>query len=72
MIGLRIRDAAEDVRSIMASKTDPVTPASSHTRELLRDPAVWAWLLVALLAIVPAHAALAYAVHDAPVAHAPR
>jgi hypothetical protein len=28
-------------------------------RELLRDPALWAWLLVALLAILPAHAVLA-------------
>jgi hypothetical protein len=28
-------------------------------RELLRDPALWAWLLVALLAIFPARAVLA-------------
>lgn len=28
-------------------------------RELLRDPAVWAWLVVALLAILPARAVLA-------------
>jgi hypothetical protein len=28
-------------------------------RELLRDPALWAWLVVALLAILPARAALA-------------
>jgi hypothetical protein len=28
-------------------------------REILRDPAVWAWLLVALLAILPARAVLA-------------
>jgi hypothetical protein len=27
--------------------------------ELLRDPALWAWLLVALLAILPARAVLA-------------
>ena len=27
--------------------------------ELLRDPALWAWLLVALLAIFPARAVLA-------------
>jgi hypothetical protein len=28
-------------------------------RELLRDPALWAWLVVALLAILPARAVLA-------------
>jgi hypothetical protein len=28
-------------------------------REILRDPAVWAWIAVALLAIIPAGAALA-------------
>ena len=28
-------------------------------RELLRDPALWAWVMVALLAIFPARAALA-------------
>jgi hypothetical protein len=28
-------------------------------REILRDPAVWAWLFVALLAILPARAVLA-------------
>jgi len=28
-------------------------------REILRDPAVWAWIAVALLAIIPARAALA-------------
>jgi hypothetical protein len=30
-----------------------------HSRDLLRDPALWAWLVVALLAIFPAHAVLA-------------
>jgi hypothetical protein len=30
-----------------------------HLRDLLRDPALWAWLIVALLAIFPAHAVLA-------------
>lgn len=38
-------------------------PPSRHirdaTRELLRDPALWAWLAVVLLAILPAHAVLA-------------
>jgi hypothetical protein len=28
-------------------------------RDLLRDPALWAWLAVALLAIIPARAVLA-------------
>ncbi|HSC24410.1 MAG TPA: hypothetical protein VLG08_11900 [Casimicrobiaceae bacterium] len=28
-------------------------------REILRDPAVWAWIAVVLLAILPARAALA-------------
>ncbi|HXR56571.1 MAG TPA: hypothetical protein VN858_07205 [Casimicrobiaceae bacterium] len=28
-------------------------------REILRDPAVWAWIAVALLAILPARAVLA-------------
>lgn len=28
-------------------------------RDILRDPALWAWLLVALLAILPARAVLA-------------
>ena len=30
-----------------------------HPREVLRDPAFWAWIAVALLAILPARAALA-------------
>jgi hypothetical protein len=33
--------------------------AARHPRDLLRDPALWVWLLVALLAILPAKAALA-------------
>jgi len=34
--------------------------ATMHSpREILRDPAVWAWLLVALLAIRPARSVLA-------------
>ena len=35
------------------------TPLIPPSRELLRDPAVWVWLLVALLAILPARAVLA-------------
>lgn len=42
-------------------------PSNSHTRtrtldvaqSLVRDPALWAWLVVALLAILPARAVLA-------------
>jgi hypothetical protein len=32
---------------------------SRNPRDRLRDPAFWAWLVVALLAILPVHAALA-------------
>ena len=35
------------------------TGITLRPREILRDPAVWAWLLVALLAILPARAVLA-------------
>jgi hypothetical protein len=34
-------------------------PSLRHSRDLLRDPALWAWLIVALLAIFPAHAVIA-------------
>ena len=34
-------------------------PSLRHSRDFLRDPALWAWLIVALLAIFPAHAVLA-------------
>ncbi|HEX6137155.1 MAG TPA: hypothetical protein VF059_05825 [Casimicrobiaceae bacterium] len=34
----------------------PQPPRRQH--RVLRDPAVWAWLIVALLAIFPARAAL--------------
>ena len=42
-------------------RTRLVRPAheSVGACELLRDPALWAWLLVALLAILPARAVLA-------------
>lgn len=64
-----IRDAPRAVyQNIMASKANHVTPGSRRTRDLLRDPAIWAWLLVALLAIVPAHAAIAHAVHGTAIA----
>jgi hypothetical protein len=32
--------------------------AARHPRDLLRDPALWVWLLVALLALLPAKAVL--------------
>ena len=35
-------------------------PATRRARDLLRDPAVWAWVVVALLAIFPAHEALTH------------
>jgi hypothetical protein len=35
------------------------TSSLRHSRDFLRDPALWAWLIVALLAIFPAHAVLA-------------
>ncbi len=48
----------------MPGSIDPVdtskTPAASrhHGSDMLRDPAIWAWLLVALLALLPARAVL--------------
>jgi hypothetical protein len=33
--------------------------ARRHPSDALRDPALWAWLIVALLAILPAREALA-------------
>jgi hypothetical protein len=35
-------------------------PATRRARDLLRDPAVWAWVVVALLAIFPAREALTH------------
>ena len=35
------------------------TSGASHARTLLGDPAVWGWLLVAALALLPLRAALA-------------
>src|SRR5437867_4946959 len=48
-----------DVRSTMGISKMTSAAASNRARETLRDPAIWAWLLVALLAILPAKAALA-------------
>jgi hypothetical protein len=42
-------------------KTIPASDPPTRRKgpgEILRDPAVWAWLIVALLAILPARAAL--------------
>jgi len=40
-------------------------PATRRARDLLRDPAVWAWVVVALLAIFPAREALTHVRGDA-------
>jgi hypothetical protein len=37
---------------------DNALPPIRRARDLLRDPAVWAWVVVALLAIFPAREAL--------------
>jgi hypothetical protein len=43
----------------MDTSTIETRTASRHPGwDALRDPAIWAWLLVALLAILPATAAL--------------
>lgn len=41
---------------------------AQRPRATLRDPAVWAWLLVALLAIFPVKAALSHDAGDAAAA----
>ena len=43
---------------------DPV-PTVRRDAPLLRDPAVWAWFIVALLAIIPATEALSRIRNDA-------
>ena len=46
------------IRNMKTRSNDPVrfiTPS----RDILRDPALWAWLLVVLLAILPVRVALA-------------
>lgn len=43
-----------------ATNRDHAAPAARRARELLRDPAVWAWVVVALLAIFPAREALTH------------
>jgi hypothetical protein len=40
-------------------RIDTRTGIPHRPREILRDPAVWAWLFVALLAILPARAVFA-------------
>jgi hypothetical protein len=42
-----------------SSELPPTRHARRAARDLLRDPALWAWLAVALLAILPAHSVLA-------------
>lgn len=41
------------------SKTERAAPGERPGWDILRDPALWAWVVVALLAIFPARAALA-------------
>jgi hypothetical protein len=43
----------------MKTHSNDSTRLIPPTREILRDPAVWAWIAVALLAILPARAVLA-------------
>jgi hypothetical protein len=45
----------------LGSKTSSLFPLRSirSPRDALRDPALWAWLAVALLAIIPARAVFA-------------
>ena len=43
----------------MKSPHHETTRILPRPREVLRDPAFWAWIAVALLAILPARAALA-------------
>jgi hypothetical protein len=47
------------LRSLKLPRFTAATRRMRAPRELFRDPAVWAWLLVALLAILPARAVLA-------------
>ena len=49
------RPGATDMKRRSNDPTRLIPP----TREMLRDPAVWAWIAVALLAILPARAVLA-------------
>ena len=46
-------------------KTPASAPASRAARNILRDPAMWAWVVVALLAIIPARAAFTHDRGDA-------
>lgn len=43
----------------MKAPSPDTTRTFPTPHEVLRDPAVWAWIAVALLAIIPARAALA-------------
>lgn len=53
-------DTEADSHSTMHVSTAPLHTRTLHAaRGLLRDPAVWAWLVVALLAILPARLVLA-------------
>jgi hypothetical protein len=43
----------------MNTRSCDSTRSIRPSRDLLRDPALWAWIAVALLAILPARAVLA-------------
>ncbi len=43
-----------------ATNRDHAAAATRRARNLLSDPAVWAWVVVALLAILPARDALTH------------
>jgi hypothetical protein len=48
---------------------DNALPPIRRARDLLRDPAVWAWVVVALLAILPARDALTHVRGDGDATH---
>jgi hypothetical protein len=57
------RPSASPRRGIHAVRDDARAASGerahrSRERSLLRDPALWAWLIVAMLAMIPAGAAL--------------
>jgi hypothetical protein len=43
----------------MKARSHDFTRLFPPSRDILRDPALWAWVAVVLLAILPAHAVLA-------------
>ena len=51
-------------------KFSEAAPAARAALDILRDPALWAWLVVALLAIIPARSLLTHERgDDAAVSH---